>query len=254
VDRRADLVALARALGDPALDLVVLSEGNAAARQGDATLLVTASGSALPTTQDDEIVEVSLAPLLDFVRSPDQGTDMNAVKDLLVRACVRPGSPRPSIETLMHAVVLDRTDATFIGHTHPTPLVGLLCAPEAGRRFERPLFPDEAVVCGAAYAYVPYASPGLPLARAVEGVLEAFEERHGESPRAVLLENHGFMALGATPAEVRAVTTMAVKAARVRGVAAAAGGIETLSADEVRSLVDRPDEKLRRSRLVAGES
>ena len=51
----------------------------------------------------------------------------------------------------------------------------------------------------------------------------------------------------------RAAAELAVKAARVRAVAATAGGIETLTADEVRSLVDRPDEKLRRSRLVAGE-
>ncbi len=251
---RAELIALARALGDPALDLVVLSEGNAAARHGDATLIVTASGSALPTTEDHEIVEVSIPPLLDFVRSADRDTGMSGVRELLVDACTRTGSPRPSIETLMHAAVLDRTGTTFIGHTHPTPLVGLLCTAGAARVFERPLFPDEAVICGAAYAYVPYASPGLPLARAVDEVLARYGQRHGEAPRAVLLENHGLIALGSTAAEVRAVTAMAVKAARVRGVALAAGGIETLTDDEVRSLVDRPDEKLRRSRLVAGES
>jgi len=251
---RADLVALARALGDPAHDLVVLSEGNAAARHGEETLLVTASGSALPTTKDSEIVEAAISPLLDFVRSADRDAGMSEVRELLVRACTRRGSPRPSIETLMHAVILDRTGVTFIGHTHPTPLLGLLCTPGAARLFEGPLFPDEAVVCGPVYGYVPYASPGLPLARAVDDALAEYGERHGEPPRAVLLENHGLIALGSTSAEVLAVTTMAVKAARVRLVALGAGGIETLSAEEVRSLVDRPDEKLRRSRLVAGES
>ena len=51
-----------------------------------------------------------------------------------------------------------------------------------------------------------------------------------------------------------AVTTMAVKAARVRLAALAGGGIQTLSPEEARALVGRPDEKLRRSRLVGGGS
>ncbi len=231
---------------------MVLSEGNAAVRHGDETLLVTASGSALPTTEDREIVEAAIPPLLDFVRSAPRDAGMREVRELLVRACKRPGPARPSIETLMHAVVLDRTGVTFIGHTHPISLLGLLCTPGAARLFERPLFPDEAVVCGPVFAYVPYASPGLPLARAVDDVLAEHVERHGETPRTVLLENHGLIALGSTSAEVLAVTTMAVKAAGVRLVALGAGGIETLSPEEVRSLVDRPDEKLRRSRLVGG--
>ena len=49
---RDQLAAMCRTLGDPALDLVVLAEGNASARASGSTFLVTASGTSLATNRD----------------------------------------------------------------------------------------------------------------------------------------------------------------------------------------------------------
>lgn len=253
---RASLAGLCRQLGDPARDFVSLAEGNAAARHTEQSMLVTASGSALPDVTEDQIVEVSVAPILDFVRSRPTGTSAKEVREMLQAVSVPhgAGTPRPpSIETLMHAVVMDRTGATYVGHTHPTVLLGLLCAPTPADLFREMIFPDEVVVCGVGYAFVPYASPGLALAHEVDRVLAEFTERTGSAPRSVLLQNHGMIALGSTAAQVMAVTVLTVKSARVRLAALAAGTPRGLGDDEVRSLTDRPDEKFRLARLVAGD-
>lgn len=253
---RASLAGLCRLLGDPVRDFVSLAEGNAAARHTDRCMLVTASGSALRDVTEEEIVEVSVAPVLDFVRSEPTGTSSQTVRGMLQAASVPRGDAPlrpPSIETLMHAVVMDRTGATYLGHTHPTVLLGLLCSPAAPDLFREMLFPDEVVVCGTGYAFVPYASPGLALAHEVDRVLGEYAERMGCAPRAVLLQNHGMIALGSTASQVMAVTVLTVKSARVRLAALAAGAPRGLSPEEVRSLVDRPDEKFRLARLVADD-
>jgi rhamnose utilization protein RhaD (predicted bifunctional aldolase and dehydrogenase) len=97
--------------------------------------------------------------------------------------------------------------------------------------------------------WVPYAAPGLALGRATHAAIRERCERDGVPPRLVLLGNHGIVALGATATEVEAVTTMAVKAARVRGVALAAGTPAPLDRDHARELAGRPDEAARRTML-----
>ena len=74
-------------------------------------------------------------------------------------------------------------------------------------------------------------------------------DRDGTAPRLVLLGNHGIVALGATAAEVETITTMAVKAARVRSVALSAGDLAPLDAAHGSELSARPDEAARRRLL-----
>lgn len=251
-----DLLGLCRTLGEPARDLAVLGEGNASARLDAATMLVTTSGSQLATLTEDQLVEVHLGPAVELAVGADGATDALASEALAALAVERFEGDRrvPSIETLLHAVLLDRTDARFVGHTHPTAVLGLACGPRVDEAFAAPIFPDEVVVCGPAYLVVPYASPGPALAAELDGALAAHRERHGAAPRAVVLANHGLLALGATPAEVLAVTTMTVKSARVRAAALALGPLRPLPEAEVRSLAGRADEVRRRRMLVEGDA
>lgn len=129
-----------------------------------------------------------------------------------------------------------------------TSVVGLLATPNAAELWSTPLFPDEAVVLGRP-AWVPYATPGVRLGRAVRDAIRRYRETEGTPPRLVLLGNHGIVALGATAAEVEAITVMCVKAARVRAVALGAGGYAPLDAAEADSLARRPDEVSRRRLL-----
>lgn len=250
-----ELAALCRDLGDPGRDLAVLGEGNASARADDDMMLVTTSGSELAGLTADQLVAVALGPAADLARraggAPAEEFDRSA---LTAMALVPPGGEHrvPSIETLLHALVLDRTGAAFVGHTHPTSVLGLACSDRLDEAFAAPIFPDEVVVCGPAYLVVPYAAPGPALAAALDEALERHREQRGVWPRAIILANHGLLALGATAAEVLAVTVMVDKSARVRATALAVGELRSLPADEVMALSGRLDEEFRRRLLVEG--
>ena len=246
-----DLIGLCRSLGEPGRELAILGEGNASARLDDASLVVTTSGSELARLSADDLVAVDLAPAASLARSPSfDRSQLNAL--------ARPapdGSMRvPSIETLLHALLLDRTGAAFVGHTHPTSVLGLACSTRLDEAFAAPIFPDEVVVCGPSYLVVPYAPPGAPLARALDDALERHLASEGVVPRAIVLANHGVLALGSSAAEVLAISMMIDKSARVRAIALGVGDLRPLPADEVRSLDTRDDERARRRRLIGGGS
>ena len=71
---------------------------------------------------------------------------------------------------------------------------------------------------------MPYAAPGQPLAKAVRQALQSALEEQGKPPRALLLENHGLVALGQTPQQVLDITEMMVKTARILTQTYALGG------------------------------
>lgn len=237
----AELVALTRRIGDPAADLVVLAEGNTSVRLDGDRFAVKASGSRMDLAEAGDFVVGELPELVDVLERG--GTDQATLSRLLSAD----GSSKASIETLVHVVAL-AAGATWVAHTHPTAVVGLLAVREAQELWSAPLFPDEAVVLGEPL-WVPYAAPGIALGAAVHTAVRDRLDRDGTAPRLVLLGNHGIVALGATAAEVETITTMAVKAARVRTVALGAGTMAPLDRDHARELTDRPDEAARRTRL-----
>jgi rhamnose utilization protein RhaD (predicted bifunctional aldolase and dehydrogenase) len=249
IERLEELVALSRRIGRPENDYVVLAEGNTSVRLDDGSFLVKASGARLDGIDANDFVQLRLAPLLEAVLDDGEPN----VPELFRSARVEPsGTGDPSIETFVHVVTLSIGGARYVAHTHPTVLTGLLCSAAAEEiLLAGPLFPDEAVVCGAEPLYVPYFEPGLELARALAPRLHQHLERVGEAPRTILLANHGLVALGSSAAEAEAVTAMAVKAARVRAAAALAGGLRPLPEASVHDLVGRDDELERRARLVS---
>jgi hypothetical protein len=68
----------------------------------------------------------------------------------------------------------------------------------------------------------------------------------------VLLANHGIVAVAPTAAGVDAVSTMAVKGARVRTTAYAVGGVAPLSDEDVEKFFARDDIAERRANLARG--
>jgi rhamnose utilization protein RhaD (predicted bifunctional aldolase and dehydrogenase) len=235
-----ELVALTRRLGDPAADLVVLAEGNTSVRLDDDRFAVKASGSRMDAADTADFVVGELAELIAVL---ENGAADQAELTCLLSA----GVTRASIETLVHVAAL-AAGAEWVAHTHPTAVVGLLAVTDAEALWSAPLFPDEAVVLGEP-AWVPYAAPGITLGRRVHAAIRERLDRDGVPPRLVLLGNHGIVALGATAAEVETITTMAVKAARVRAVALSAGTPAPLDVRHARELAGRPDEAARRALL-----
>ena len=247
------LVAMSRRLGAPERDLVLLGEGNTSARAGDDTFFVKASGTELATANRDVFVEVRFDGVLPMLEGGDLSDD--EIIRRLMAARADPGAARrPSVETVLHAHLLRLEGVTFVGHTHPTSVLALLCAKGGRQAISGRLFPDEIVCCGVAPAYVEFTDPGIPLARATRDAVQAYIAGHGFRPKALLLENHGLFALGATPSEVEAITLMWDKVARVLAGTGAFGGPRYLGARTVDRIFTRPDEKYREREICRPET
>lgn len=243
-----ELIALSRHLGDPTKDYVILAEGNTAARADEETFWVKASGVALQGIEAGDFVRLRFAPVLAMLNGPDLSDEQ--IRQALGAAKANPETgAHPSVETVLHALALGLPGVRFVGHTHPTAINALTCSLGFEAALSGRLFPDEIVVCGPAPAVVPYTDPGLPLARKVREVIADHLQNHGEPPKVILMQNHGLIALGRTAQEVKNITAMAVKAARVLLGTAAFGGPHFLSAEAVQRIHTRLDELYRRAKL-----
>jgi rhamnose utilization protein RhaD (predicted bifunctional aldolase and dehydrogenase) len=239
------LVQMSRHLGKPKRDYVILGDGNTSARSGPDTFLIKGSGRALHKIEPEAFIECSLSAVFGLVEKGELG-DLQIAK-LLNAAKTNPGQPgKPSIECILHAIALTLGEAQFVGHTHPVAWMSILCSREAESAITGRIFTEEILYCGPAPVFVPYADPGLPLARVALAHIRAFLETYGEPPKVILLQNHGLFALGQTALEVQNITAMSVKAARVLMGTYLFGGPRFLSDHETARILNRPDEKFRR--------
>lgn len=240
------LVALSHYLGAEGRDYVVVGEGNTSARIDADRFWIKTSGSYLSVLKAADFVQVSRRRVLKLLEGDSGDENLTQV---LMAARVKPVSAgRPSIETTLHAVLYELTDAQFIGHTHPIPVNIIVCS-EHGPAITRHVIPDEIVVCGAASVWVPYTDPGVPLTREVYARVREFVERHQENPRVIYLQNHGMLALGQSPRQVQNITAMAVKHARVLAGVLSLGDPHWLTETDVSRLHTRPDEQVRRAKF-----
>ncbi len=243
-----DVASLCRDLGQPHRELVILGEGNVSVRSSARTLHIKASGRSMVTASAQDFVEVELEPLLGLLDDPSADDAMVA----RVFAQWSAGPVVPSIETLLHVVSQTLGEAGVVAHTHPVSVNALLCSDRAEALVDGSIFPDQVVVLGPHPLLVPYADPGLVLARLVRTRLAEHVDRFGEPPKVVYLRNHGMVALGQSLREAENITAMAAKAAKVLLGALSAGSVVYLSAHEAQRLHSREDEVLRRGELVRG--
>ncbi|MEO6992209.1 MAG: class II aldolase/adducin family protein, partial [Lacunisphaera sp.] len=172
------------------------------------------------------------------------------IDEALFSARVSAASKKPSVEAIFHAYLLTLPGVNFVGHTHPVTVNQVLCSKHARTFAKRRTFPDEIVCCGVESVFVPYTDPGLKLAQAIQRAVVAYIKRLSRAPRVILLENHGFIALGATPESVLASTLMGAKAAEIFvGAAAIGGSPRFLTAAQVTRVAGRPDEHYRQKAL-----
>ena len=166
-DLRAAIVAASRSLD--AAGMMPNKSGNLSCRT-DAGFLVTPSGVPYAELSPQQVVAVA--------------TDGTA----------EPGAPRPSSEWRMHAAIYAaRPDAVAIVHTHSPKATALACA-----GLGLPAFHYMIALAGGDVRCVPYATFGT--AELAERALEGLDSR-----RAVLLANHGVVAIGPTLDAARAV-------------------------------------------------
>ncbi|MPZ95005.1 MAG: class II aldolase [Propionibacteriales bacterium] len=245
----ADLVALTRSLGERSREQAILAEGNTSYRLDDERIVVKTSGSNLGRATADDFVVVDNAPLVDLLHDPAATqADLTAALDAGEHEGRR---VRASIETLVHIAVQAVAPASWVAHTHPTAVVGLLASVQAETIFAEAVYSDEAVVL-ATPLFVPYAEPGLALGKLVhDGLRRRFDET-GELPRLVLLANHGIVAIAESAPGADGICEMAVKSATVRHIALTAGGLQPVPRDSLAKFVLRSEVSERRQRLGRG--
>ena len=241
------LMTLSKNLGNPINDYVILAEGNTSAKIDDETFWVKASGTQLRTMEYSHFVQVRFESALALL---EKNLDDKGVKDGLNAARVDPAvTLHPSVETILHALILQLDGINFVGHTHPSAINSLTCSVGFEEAVSGRLFPDEIVLCGPAPVIVPYTDPGLPLARRVRDLINQYLDDYQEVPKLIHMQNHGMIALGQNAEQVENITAMAVKTARILLGTYAAGGPHFLSEHDVNRIHTRPDELYRRKLL-----
>jgi rhamnose utilization protein RhaD (predicted bifunctional aldolase and dehydrogenase)/NAD(P)-dependent dehydrogenase (short-subunit alcohol dehydrogenase family) len=227
VDTLAELIALAQRFGrDPEFSRG--GGGNASAK-ADGVLYIKPSGVALATLEADDLIPLDIDRLLALLEGEDTADGDDAHGDPVTRAArvARLGEARgrrPSVELLFHALLPGR----FVLHTHPVLLNAVTCAADGAALAGR-LFGDRAV-------WVPYADPGLPLARAIADRRQSFAARTGlQPPAVVLMQNHGVVVTANSIAEIEELYAWLVSIVQAAVDAAAALPHPTAAPDPVRA-------------------
>src|SRR5438270_5316312 len=182
-DELDQLVHLSRLIGgDPRL--VQPGGGNTSIKLGEA-LLVKGSGTDLRTVGREGFARLSL-PRLAALRDVAMMSDVEMMR--FMRTCaLQSDGPAPSVETPLHSLLPHRV----IAHTHDVATMSLTNVSDPmAERLVAELFHGEVV-------YVPYARPGFPLARMVNGMVNGISVR----TIGLALAHHGLVVWGADPAE-----------------------------------------------------
>ena len=238
------LVAMSHHLGDPARGYAMLGEGNTSARIDEDSFYVKASGTTLANIGADGFVRLSISKVLSIIDDESAGDeDVSRVFD---EAKLDKGDKRrPSVEAMLHAILLSVPEYSFVGHTHPIYTNAILCSKHAETAAQGRIFPDHVVSMKHKSVFVPYVDPGLVLAREVKMRFEEFVEEEGVLPSAIMMQNHGLITMGASPKAVTSCTDMAEKASQIIVSTYALGGPRWMSREDVDRIFTRPDEHYR---------
>lgn len=172
----------AREGGDPSR--VQGAGGNTSLKLGD-TLWIKASGIWLAEALErDLFVPVRLGALREALARDDPASETS--RDFVIDTA-NPDGLRPSIETTVHALLPQRV----VVHVHCVETIAQAVIADAEATLATALD-------GLAWAWVPYARPGLPLARAIERARDA-------STDVLVLGNHGLVVAADTVADARAL-------------------------------------------------
>ncbi len=197
------IVALSHEFGTS--DYVQGGGGNASVKN-ETSLWIKPSGTTLGDMRVDQLLEVDRSRLMPLytMTPPDEPEAREALitRMLAESRADQDVAMRPSVETPLH----DSLEATFVVHTHPQLVGGMVCAVES-REVSGRLFPD--------YLYVPSLDPGYTLSMQVREDVADYRSRHGRDPAAIVMENHGVLVAGNTADEVRDVYEHIMDALRV---------------------------------------
>ena len=174
------LIEISRYYGDnPAY---VIAGGGNTSFKNSKTIWIKASGIPLAGIGEDGFVslsreKLSLIETLDF--SEDEARREEEVKAHMKEAIISPQNLRPSVETSLHNLI----DYTYVVHTHPTLVNGLMCANNALEEVDK-RFGKRALM-------VEYTDPGYILFKKLQELITDYRASYGSVPQIIFLQNHG---------------------------------------------------------------
>lgn len=170
-------------------DLVQAGGGNSAFKIASDKMAIKASGTQLADmTMEDGYALVNPAIVKEAFLTCDDLNDMIEEDSKKILADSFIGGKRPSIETFLHSI-----SGRYSLHTHPMVVNALTCR-ENGAEILIDLFPDALIV--------PYATPGIELAKAYFKAYKEYKKIHDKDPVIVFLMNHGLLVSSDTGDEV----------------------------------------------------
>lgn len=179
-------------------DLVQAGGGNSAYKISNNKMAIKASGFQLAdvTTKSGYALVNPLIVKEAFLNC-DNLEDMteDESKKILSEAFIE--GARPSIETFLHSI-----SGKYSLHTHPVVVNANACRKNGSEIFKK-IFPNALVV--------PYATPGVELAKAYFKTYREYRKDNQDEPDIVFLMNHGLLVSAETGDEVIALTESVTK-------------------------------------------
>ncbi len=174
------LIEISRHYGDdPAY---VIAGGGNTSYKDEKRIWVKASGIPLAGIEEGGFVCLSREILRQIevnTYSEDAVQREEEVKSDMKKAIISPENLRPSVETSLHNLM----DFTYVVHTHPTLVNGLMCSNHVEAEVET-RFGSDAL-------YVEYTDPGFILFKKVQERIVSYQKQFGKAPAIIFLQNHG---------------------------------------------------------------
>jgi len=179
-------------------DLVQAGGGNSAFKLSSDKMVIKASGCQLADVSEKSGYAVvnPAAIRAAFLDCDDLDKITKEKADKILEDAFIKGT-RPSIETFLHSL-----SGKYSLHTHPIVVNAIGCRKDGTRIFGE-LFPEALIV--------PYATPGVELAKAYFRTYREYKQEKDYDPKIVFLMNHGLLVSAETGDEVIALTEGAVK-------------------------------------------
>ena len=178
-------------------DLVQAAGGNSSVKLNDTgEMLIKASGFLLSdVSKDNGYSRVLTALVADIVRNNEIISSENKrERESITSRCLKEATidreNRPSIETLLHSLLLKYTL-----HTHSI-VVNMIVVQDSWKEILNTIFKNNEI------AFVKYETPGIELAIALDDELKRFDE----IPNIIFLQNHGLIITSNNKDEIKALT------------------------------------------------
>jgi rhamnose utilization protein RhaD (predicted bifunctional aldolase and dehydrogenase) len=214
----SDLIELAQTLGTLPARPVICREGSCAVKLSGTTYAVTPSGARLAMLAEGAPVELDLDKMTGFLATETVSDEE------LAAARITPGDATASSDALLYAYLFGFDGVTFAAHVHPVEINQITCSPRARQFADRRSVPHEITAFGSAMLLVPYADPGLQLAKEVKRRMLLWRDRYKTVPKVILIHNHGMIVLGRDREQVLEHLDTTVRAAQVFIGASLLGG------------------------------